>query len=203
MTNCPRDRHKLVLRTDGLVPVWFCNVCSGGFVAALPKGTPTQLGRKREEWDSPIACPKDGAIMVPILHHHLALDSCPRCHGVWLDGGEVPDVLGKVFLTPTPRKKRTKPGVLTALLLITFGLGTLPFAADILVSGNYTCASYKPGILCALYHLSSHYFGETVGLEVAAISHAIAGLLVCLLGIIVLLRKRQARVNALSETPRI
>lgn len=34
-------------------------------------------------------CPKCGADLVEVEHHHVKVDRCPDCHGVWLDAGEI------------------------------------------------------------------------------------------------------------------
>ena len=34
-------------------------------------------------------CPRDGADLVERTHHHVKIDECPECGGVWLDKGEL------------------------------------------------------------------------------------------------------------------
>lgn len=34
-------------------------------------------------------CPKCGADLVETEHHHVKVDRCPECKGVWLDAGEI------------------------------------------------------------------------------------------------------------------
>ena len=34
-------------------------------------------------------CPKCGADLKEVEHHHVKVDRCPECHGVWIDAGEV------------------------------------------------------------------------------------------------------------------
>ncbi len=58
------------------------------------------------------ACPIDGEWMVKEIAHMLVIDRCPKCHGVWLDGGEL---------------ERLKGGVeASALMAMTTGF-TVPF----------------------------------------------------------------------------
>jgi len=34
-------------------------------------------------------CPADGETMSKEIAHMIVIDRCPKCHGVWLDGGEL------------------------------------------------------------------------------------------------------------------
>jgi len=34
-------------------------------------------------------CPVDASPMKKEIAHMVVIDKCPRCHGVWLDGGEL------------------------------------------------------------------------------------------------------------------
>jgi len=34
-------------------------------------------------------CPADGEKMAKEIAHMLVIDRCPKCQGVWLDGGEL------------------------------------------------------------------------------------------------------------------
>ena len=38
-------------------------------------------------------CPKCGDILVAVTYRHMELDKCTRCHGVWLDCGELDQVV--------------------------------------------------------------------------------------------------------------
>lgn len=40
-------------------------------------------------------CPKCGADLVEVTTHHVTVDVCPDCKGMWLDAGEL-DLLRKV-----------------------------------------------------------------------------------------------------------
>lgn len=37
-------------------------------------------------------CPKDGSALEPREFHHVVVDVCPTCKGVWLDAGELEQV---------------------------------------------------------------------------------------------------------------
>lgn len=34
-------------------------------------------------------CPKCGATLIETDFHHIKIDRCPDCHGVWFDRGEI------------------------------------------------------------------------------------------------------------------
>jgi phage FluMu protein Com len=34
-------------------------------------------------------CPKCGADLKEVEHHHVKVDRCPECKGVWIDAGEI------------------------------------------------------------------------------------------------------------------
>lgn len=41
-------------------------------------------------------CPVDGETMKKEVAHMLVIDRCPKCQGVWLDGGELERIKGGV-----------------------------------------------------------------------------------------------------------
>jgi Zn-finger nucleic acid-binding protein len=54
----------------------------------------TGTTRPREEWDVEIKCPEHGEKMDCVTVNGTTIDFCPKCFGVWLDGGEIEAVLG-------------------------------------------------------------------------------------------------------------
>jgi hypothetical protein len=44
-------------------------------------------------------CPIDGEWMDKEVAHMIVIDRCPKCHGVWLDGGELERIKGGVEAT--------------------------------------------------------------------------------------------------------
>ncbi len=41
-------------------------------------------------------CPVDGEMMKKDIAHMLVIDRCPKCQGIWLDGGELERIKGGV-----------------------------------------------------------------------------------------------------------
>ena len=46
--------------------------------------------------ESKRSCPVDGTQMEKSIAHMLVIDRCPRCSGVWLDGGELEKIYSGV-----------------------------------------------------------------------------------------------------------
>ena len=44
---------------------------------------------KQERKSHFMKCPKDGADLKETDYHHVKVDVCPECHGIWLDSGEI------------------------------------------------------------------------------------------------------------------
>ncbi|HUH12159.1 MAG TPA: zf-TFIIB domain-containing protein [Longimicrobiales bacterium] len=69
-----------------------CARCGKEWTGKQVEGVPTcdscraSLQGRREE---PRNCPVDGARMAKDVVLYIAVDRCPECHGVWLDGGEL------------------------------------------------------------------------------------------------------------------
>ncbi len=66
-------------------------------------------------------CPKDGYDLTTVTHHEVQVETCPHCHGVWLDAGELealagheeerPGILGLVVTDVLKGLGRGKPKV--------------------------------------------------------------------------------------------
>lgn len=97
MILCPRDRNELIAHSNPVRPVWYCNACSGVFIRDLPIKQLRVNGTKRprEEWDIEINCPDHNEKMDFVTVDGITIDFCPKCLGVWLDGGEIETVLGQ------------------------------------------------------------------------------------------------------------
>ena len=67
----------------------------------LPGPLEDQAGRATEEERQRILavargrCPKCGAELVPVPFRGIELDKCSRCQGVWLDFGELDQVVAE------------------------------------------------------------------------------------------------------------
>ena len=44
---------------------------------------------KRERAQHFMRCPKCGGTLAEQEHHHVKIDICPDCRGIWLDAGEL------------------------------------------------------------------------------------------------------------------
>jgi len=60
--------------------------------AELIKEMRARLDRERAETERRahwMKCPKCGADLAETEYHHLKVDLCPDCRGMWLDAGEI------------------------------------------------------------------------------------------------------------------
>jgi Zn-finger nucleic acid-binding protein len=94
---CPRDQTMLQQLTQGGVVVDRCPSCRGLW---LDK---TELKRVAHDSEleklaaevrafrepSPFGCPRCGGACVSSFVSEVELDTCTKCHGVWLDHGEL------------------------------------------------------------------------------------------------------------------
>ena len=48
-----------------------------------------RLDAERAAKGAEMKCPRCGGILAHRPYRGVSLDSCPRCHGVWLDAGEL------------------------------------------------------------------------------------------------------------------
>lgn len=67
-----------------------CEACAGALREPKPGDEPTR------------ACPVDGSPMTKEVVHMVAIDRCPSCHGVWLDGGEL-DLINRAVASGSGR----------------------------------------------------------------------------------------------------
>lgn len=72
---CVRCGREIAEATETDLPT--CEECQEEMRAPDPEGEPTR------------ACPVDGSRMKKEIVHMVAIDRCPTCKGVWLDGGEL------------------------------------------------------------------------------------------------------------------
>ena len=94
MHACPRDDGPLKIFTSEHGPSSRCTRCSGlwlsGLVVIRHVGEiPRPSHVRRAGQETGLRCPADGASLVAVRHHHVEIDVCPACSGVWLDSGEL------------------------------------------------------------------------------------------------------------------
>ncbi len=139
--NCPVDQVQMrQLQDKGIVMDW-CELCDGiwldpGELARLTRTAtdlpalppqPTAAPRKPEQKQP--ACPRCGFLTEPVPYERdasLELDRCPRCHGLWLDRGELQAIYDRVNARPAvtaqtgtvPSTARAAPGDRLAILFL-------------------------------------------------------------------------------------
>lgn len=101
---CPRDQTPLIMHQgvgaclcSSCHGVWFsraalaaCVRQRGGSVTAPPAPVHARFSPTLRHLPCPICQPDR---LVAHLHEGIEVDSCPRCHGVWLDHGEMERLL--------------------------------------------------------------------------------------------------------------
>jgi len=102
---CPRDETNLTVERVEGVAAYLCEHCSGLW---LEHSAVLALAANRGlEWPSTalitpapgdeeinLSCPADHSAMVALSYKGIAIDICRRCSGIWLDGGELEQILG-------------------------------------------------------------------------------------------------------------
>jgi len=95
MNLCPRDRQILASNDVSGYRYYSCELCSGYWIpgATLHRVFTAQgirelrVGTRAEKGE--IRCPDCHTDCVSLVIEGCRLDRCPKCHGVWLDAGEV------------------------------------------------------------------------------------------------------------------
>lgn len=114
--SCPREGHSLTRREIVGIEFFFCKTCHGlwfspealaDLTACVIKGIdpPMSLASCRppaiEEGTARCLCPGH-PLMESREKDGVTVDQCPSCGGVWLDGGEIAEILGTGGPVPTP-----------------------------------------------------------------------------------------------------
>lgn len=94
---CPRDSTAMAKLTRESITVDTCGTCGGFWFDAKELRAFAQdkdvekLASRVGEFPraSPLACPRCGAGCVGSHVGEVEVDTCPKCHGVWLDRGEL------------------------------------------------------------------------------------------------------------------
>lgn len=100
MHACPRDGTALVAHQVRGFNIRHCTTCAGlwlpsDVVAAAVGHVARPSFPHRSAASSPLRCPDDAASLVPIHHGKVEIDLCVACGGVWLDHGELDQIMGK------------------------------------------------------------------------------------------------------------
>jgi Zn-finger nucleic acid-binding protein len=94
MIRCPFDREILASNDVGGYRYYSCERCGGYWIPggaihqALSVRGILELGAVPAVGRSTLCCPDCQAHLEIIHVHGCVLDSCGRCHGIWLDAGE-------------------------------------------------------------------------------------------------------------------
>jgi len=110
--NCPRGDTSLETKEINDTSVQACARCGGMFLEhgqlnRVADPTPGDLEFSTVDLDSaqhpddhgPINCPRDNSAMVKVdfnVDSSIILDYCQKCHGFWLDGGELARINAEV-----------------------------------------------------------------------------------------------------------
>lgn len=102
MHGCPRDRSSLIAHQAADATSWLCHKCDGiwlptkvvaSAIGHVPRGgTPTNRGPTQQ---TALHCPDDYSLLVAVHYHGVEIDLCPKCSGVWLDKGEIEQIVRK------------------------------------------------------------------------------------------------------------
>ncbi len=117
---CPRDGNPLIEVAHPDQPAleaMFCDDCSGAFIKGFPVdklAIETRL-QTREEWDPEVSCPENCGKMDGHTLKDVAIDVCPTCGGVWMDGGEIESLLGSEYAKQLSATARTDVDVVSPL----------------------------------------------------------------------------------------
>lgn len=66
------------------------------FIAEQEREKVEKLRRKlASEGATPGLCPRDGAALAERSQDGVTLDECPTCHGLWMDPGELDQLLSR------------------------------------------------------------------------------------------------------------
>ena len=132
---CPRDQTHLIMHPGQRAGACVCSRCHGVWFSRAsleacvrqtrpPASPPSAPVHARP---SPVlrqlACPIcKSDRLVAHIHDGIEVDTCPRCHGVWLDHGEMEHLL---------RLHRGPAGLGKSRVSIGNGCATTPNAADV------------------------------------------------------------------------
>lgn len=95
--SCPHHGDALVRNRIDAIDTWRCERCEGlwlpGAVVAKVVGASPRWPARSETRATELLCPDDGTHLRAVDADGIELDLCPHCRGLWLDLGELEDVL--------------------------------------------------------------------------------------------------------------
>ena len=96
---CPHHADALVRNRVEGVDTWRCERSDGlwlpGGVVERVVGAAPHWPARSETTATPLACPDDGRLLRAVDADGIELDLCPHCHGLWLDRGELSDIIAR------------------------------------------------------------------------------------------------------------
>ena len=95
---CPADDTPLAASASNGNEVQRCPQCLGVAVAGnvLPAVRAHAALELHKQPDQPARvrpCPRDGKMMKSLPYKNIAMDVCPECRGLWLEAGQLPQLL--------------------------------------------------------------------------------------------------------------
>jgi Zn-finger nucleic acid-binding protein len=104
---CPRDKSLLAVREVGEAELDVCGKCGGQFFDAGEMFASFGIKADPSYWDreetggtvknSDLHCPNCETVLlaqdVKYEAHHVEIDRCGKCSGIWLDKGEVDTIM--------------------------------------------------------------------------------------------------------------
>lgn len=95
--SCPHHGDALVRKRIDANDTWRCQRCEGvwlpGAVVAKVVGASPRWPDRSDTRATELLCPDDGTHLRAVDADGIELDLCPHCHGLWLDRGELEDIL--------------------------------------------------------------------------------------------------------------
>lgn len=100
--SCPHHGDALVRNRIDAIDTWRCERCEGlwlpGAVVAKVVGASPRWPARSDTRATELLCPDDGTHLRAVDAGGIELDLCPHCHGLWLDRGELEDILRRARL---------------------------------------------------------------------------------------------------------
>ncbi|MBB5208406.1 zf-TFIIB domain-containing protein [Chiayiivirga flava] len=94
---CPRHALALMRHRIDAADTWRCETCDGlwlpGTVVATVVGNAPRWPARAATDATALCCPDDGTSLRAVDADGIELDLCARCHGLWLDRGELAHIL--------------------------------------------------------------------------------------------------------------